>query len=159
MKKIMALLTALVIVCTANAQAPSVPAEKGATFGQVTTADDAVTVEQMVNKIKINEKQNKTQQVKLKGTVTSVCEEMGCWLKIKSADSDIMVKMSGHSFFVPLAISGKEIVIEGTAEEKITSVNDLRHFAKDAGKTNDEIAAITEPKKEIVIEAKGILVL
>ena len=70
-----------------------------------------------------------------------------------------MVKMSGHSFFVPLAISGKEIVIDGIAEEKLTSVEQLRHYAADAGKTKEEVAAITAPKREIIIDAKGILVL
>jgi len=35
----------------------------------------------------------------------------------------------------------------------------LRHFAEDAGKTKNEIAEITEPKKEIVFQATGIKVL
>jgi cyanophycinase-like exopeptidase len=60
---------------------------------------------------------------------------------------------------VPLALNGKNIVIQGTAEEKITSVEMLRHYAEDAGKSKEEIAAIKEPKKEIVVQAKGILVL
>jgi hypothetical protein len=35
----------------------------------------------------------------------------------------------------------------------------LKHYAADAGKSKDEIAKIIEPKKEMVIQAKGILVL
>ena len=35
----------------------------------------------------------------------------------------------------------------------------LKHYAEDAGKSKEEIAAITEPKKEITMQAKGILVL
>lgn len=71
----------------------------------------------------------------------------------------MMVKMKGHSFFVPLALNGKEVVIDGMAEEKETSVEQLKHYAEDANKTKEEIAAIKEPKKEIIVEAKGVLVL
>jgi len=39
------------------------------------------------------------------------------------------------------------------------SVDMLKQYAEDAGKSNEEIAAIKEPKKEIVLQAKGILVL
>jgi len=42
---------------------------------------------------------------------------------------------------------------------KETSVEMLRHYAEDAGKSKEEIAAIKTPKTEIVMQAKGILVL
>jgi hypothetical protein len=42
---------------------------------------------------------------------------------------------------------------------KVTPVKELQHYAEDAGKSKEEIAKITEPKKEIVMNAKGILVL
>ena len=45
------------------------------------------------------------------------------------------------------------------AEEKITTVEQLRHYAEDAGKSKEEIAKITEGKREITVNAKGILVL
>jgi cyanophycinase-like exopeptidase len=71
----------------------------------------------------------------------------------------MMVKMKDHKFTVPVILNGKTIVIDGMAEEKLTSVEQLRHFAEDAGKSKAEIAKITEPKKEILVQAKGILVL
>ena len=43
--------------------------------------------------------------------------------------------------------------------EKLTSIEQLRHFAEDGGKSKEEIAKIKEPRKEIVMQAKGILVL
>ena len=60
---------------------------------------------------------------------------------------------------VPLAINGKTIVAHGTASIQETSVETLRHYAEDAGKSKEEIAAIKEPKKEIIMNATGILVL
>ena len=157
MKKFLVFFGVVLMACSVNAQPPNVPAESGATFGQKTTAEDAITVEQLASIMQSRE--GKKTEVKLKGIVTSVCEEMGCWLKVKSASGDMMIRMKDHSFFVPMAISGKEIVIDGIAEEKVTSVNQLKHYAEDAKKSKEEIDAITEPKKEIVINAKGVLVL
>jgi hypothetical protein len=50
-------------------------------------------------------------------------------------------------------------VIEGQASIKTVSVNELRHFAEDAKKSKAEIDAITQPKKEVNILAKGIVVV
>ena len=97
--------------------------------------------------------------VQLKGKVSEVCSKEGCWIKIKSADGKLMVKMKDHKFGVPMVLNGKKIIIDGIAEEKITSVDLLRHYAEDAGKSKEEIAAIKEPKKEVVIIANGIQVL
>lgn len=156
MKKITLLLSTLFIVLLTNAQPPKVPAEAGATFGAGATADNAITVEEMVTNMK-----GKTgaQNVKLKGKVTEVCQEMGCWIKIQSTNGEMTVRMKDHKFFVPVVLHGKTIVIDGTAEEKLTSVETLKDMASDAGKSKAEIAKIKEPKKEIVIQAKGILVL
>lgn len=56
-------------------------------------------------------------------------------------------------------MNGKTIVAEGEVTLKETSVEMLKHYAQDAGKSKEEIAAIKEPKKEIIMQAKGILVL
>ena len=55
-------------------------------------------------------------------------------------------------------IAGKTIVFEGNAKTKTTSVDELRHYAEDAGKSKDEIAKITEAKTELAFEANGVLV-
>ena len=157
MKTLITIAVLFFAVNIANAQPPSVPADKGASFGAKTTADDAITVEQLASIMQSRE--GKKTEVKIKGVVTEVCEAMGCWIKIKSANGDMMVKMKDHSFFVPLALNGKEVVIAGIAEIKETSVAQLKHYAEDANKSKEEIDAIKEPQKEIVIQAKGVLVL
>ncbi|MCW3109687.1 MAG: hypothetical protein JWQ09_4193 [Segetibacter sp.] len=157
MKKILLMLTAVCLGFAVNAQPPSVPADKGATFGAAgVTADNAITVEQLVSNLK--GKEGKV-DVKIKGKVTEVCQEMGCWIKVQSTNGDMTVRMKDHKFFVPVILNGKTIVIDGTAEEKITSVESQKHLLEDAGKSKEEIAKIKEPKKEIVIQAKSILVL
>ena len=157
MKKVFSLFVFAAIVAVGNAQPPDVPAEKGAKFGIEITADNAVDVDAMLTNVLKNE--GKKTEVKIVGEVVEVCQMKGCWLRIKNGNENITVKMKGHKWFVPAALVGKKIVIEGTAEMKLTSVDDLKHFAEDAGKTKEEIDAIKEPKKEVVVEAKGILVL
>jgi hypothetical protein len=78
---------------------------------------------------------------------------------METADGAMMIKMKDHKFLVPLSMNGKTIVVDGTATLKETSVDMLKHYAEDAGKTKAEIDAITQPKKEITMQAKGILVL
>lgn len=157
MKKILSLVTFLAMVAIGNAQPPDVPAEKGTKFGAGATADNAIEVDAAIAKVMAND--GKKTEVKIVGEVVEVCQMKGCWLKIKNGTETLTIKMQGHKWFVPSALAGKKIVIDGTAEVKITSVDDLKHFLEDAGKSQEEIDAVKEPKKEVVVEAKGILVL
>lgn len=157
MKNITLLLIALATTTILAAQPPKVPANKGDKFGEPVTAENAITVDQLISKLQASE--TKSMPVKLTGTVTEVCQMEGCWIKVKSPNGNMMVKMKDHKFTVPVILNGKNIVIDGTAEEKLTTVEQLRHFAEDAGKSKAEIAQIREPKKEVVVQAKGILVL
>ena len=100
-----------------------------------------------------------TADVKVKGKVVEVCKAEGCWIRMETASGPMLIKMKDHAFMVPLAMNGKTIVADGTATFKETSVEMLKHYAEDAGKSKEEIAAIKEPKKEIILQAKGILVL
>ena len=70
-----------------------------------------------------------------------------------------MVKMKDYGFFLPLAAKGKTVVIEGEFKMKTTSVAELKHYAEDAKKTQEEIDAIKEPQKEVKVLAKGIVVV
>jgi hypothetical protein len=48
------------------------------------------------------------------GTVTAVCQHMGCWMEIKDDASEAHIKMAGHKFFVPKTASGKKARIQAT---------------------------------------------
>jgi hypothetical protein len=49
--------------------------------------------------------------------------------------------------------------VDGFARIETTSVEVLRHYAEDAKKSPEEIAAITQPKREVSFEASGVLVV
>lgn len=98
------------------------------------------------------------QNVSVSGEVTSVCQAKGCWMTIAGKE-DMMVKFKDYGFFMPKDIDGREVVMHGQAYYQVTPLDELRHYAEDAGKTAEEIAAITEPKKELRFLASGVLLL
>lgn len=99
------------------------------------------------------------ENVTVEGEIAEVCQAMGCWVKLKNDHGeDVMIKFKDHEFFVPKDIAGKYAIVHGYGEKKEISVEERRHMAEDAGQSEEEIAMITEPKKELQIEAAGIIV-
>jgi hypothetical protein len=139
-----------------NAQPPDVPADAGTSFGSTTTADGAVNASELSNFLSNKESGN----IKVIAKVVDVCPKKGCWVSLEMADkSTVMVKMKDYGFFVPLKMIGKTVVVDGVAKKITTSVDELKHYAEDAKKSKEEIAAITSPKEEIRLTATGILVV
>lgn len=132
----------------------------GDTYGSVVTSTEskAITVEKLAKKLKKDN--TKVENVTIKGKVTDVCDKKGCWLTIQTEDdTQFFVKMKDYGFFVPTALKGKNVVLEGNAERKVTSVDEQKHYAEDAKKPQAEIDAITKPKEEIRFVANGIKVV
>jgi hypothetical protein len=44
------------------------------------------------------------------------------------------------------------------AVKEMVSVEDLRHLAEDAGKSEAEIEAITHPREELTFVAEGVII-
>jgi hypothetical protein len=123
--------------------------------GKKITADNATPTTALAAKMGDKPKL----ETKVEGTVESVCQVKGCWMRVKTADGQAMlVRFRDYGFFVPKDIAGKDVVFEGTAETKTTSVAELRHYAEDAGKSKEEIAKITQPEKAITFVADGVIV-
>lgn len=133
----------------------------GDTYGsQVTSSAEskAITVDKLNKQLKKDNK--KVENVSIKGKVTDVCDKKGCWLTIQTEDnSKFFVKMKDYAFFVPTALKGKNVVLDGSAERKVISVNEQKHYAEDAKQPQSEIDAITQPKEEIRFVANGIKVV
>lgn len=96
---------------------------------------------------------------KLEGKIDAVCQKKGCWMELKGNNGDIVrVTFKDYGFFMPLNASGRTAIVDGKAKVEVTSVQDLKEYAKDDGKSKEEIAAITEPLKELVFEAHGVII-
>lgn len=158
MKKLTFVLVVMFAAIICKAQPPDVPAEKGAKFGAEITPEKAIPVEQMVQALERKEG-DKKMDVKVQGEVVEVCQAEGCWIRLKNGNGNILVRMKDHKWFVPTALNGKTVVLQGTAEIKETSVEQQKHYAEDAGKSKAEIDAIVAPKKEVLVQATGLLVL
>ena len=144
------------IAFTAFAQPNKKQAAKGGTYGVITTAKDAIEVNALEEKLVTAEKYIG----KVKGTVASVCEKKGCWMKLATTEGDgIMIRFKDYKFFMPLNIVGKDVVLQGEAKKTVTSVEMLKHYAEDAGKSKEEVEKITEAKTEIEFIATGVLVV
>lgn len=146
------LLTAFVFV---QAQPPKDKAKSGTVYGETFDKTGAVEAATLADLLKSND----TVNVKIKATVIDVCSAKGCWLTFKiNENENAFVKMYDYGFFVPLALKGKSVVLNGKSFVKTTSVEDQKHYAEDAKKPQAEIDAITTAKKEIRFVAKGIIV-
>jgi len=154
MKKTLILVCSIVFATAIYAQDPT-SAAKGVTYGAGTTADGSVPVADLEKKMVNNKFEGK-----VTGKVIEVCQEKGCWMKIEKADGEkLMVKFKDYGYFMPKNIVGKEVVLDGEATVKEVSVKQQQHYAKDAGKSEEEIKNITKAKKEVQFVAKGVLVL
>lgn len=133
----------------------------GDTYGsavEAKTESKAISVDKLSKKLKKEDK--KIENVVVKGKVVDVCEKKGCWLTIQTEDdSQFFVKMKDYAFFVPTALKGKTVVLDGSAQRKVTSVDEQKHYAEDGKKPQAEIDAITKPKEEIRFVANGIKVV
>lgn len=129
-----------------------------ASFGAEITADEAISKDAMTDKFKAL-KEGDTINVKFATKINEVCKSKGCWMKLDLGnEKETMVRFKDYDFFVPMDADDKEVVVNGKAFVTKTSVEELQHYAKDAGKSAEEIAAIIAPEFTYAIEADGVLV-
>jgi len=143
--------------CQTNSTPTAVEGDKQY-FGEKISANDAMTYDAMLAKMSAQD----SMEVKVKGTVSGVCQAKGCWMTIVSTDEgqpEMFVKFKDYGFFMPLDLAGKEVIMEGKAYREETSVDELRHYAEDEGQSEEEIAKITEPVEELKFMAHGVVVL
>ena len=154
--KLILSLAALLVATLGLAQPPDLPAAPGTSYGNEVKSSGAVAVAELPQLLK-NEQ---PQIVKVQGTVTDVCPKMGCWLSLQMPNNTtVFVKMKDYGFFVPTALKGRTVVMDAEARILTTSVEELRHYAEDAKKSQQEIDAIKTPKEEIRLTASGITVV
>jgi hypothetical protein len=127
------------------------------TFGAVISADNALSSKEMLTKF--NSLQvGDTINIKFASSIKEVCSKKGCWMKLPlDQEAETMVRFKDYGFFMPLDSKDREVIVEGKAFVTEVSVEDLKHYAEDAGKSAEEIAKITTPKKEFAFEANGVL--
>lgn len=126
------------------------------TFGAAFTPEVVVAYQDLSAKVTDTD----SLAVTVQGTVAEVCQSKGCWMSITNGEGDdMMVRFKDYGFFMPKDISGREVIMNGKAFYQVTPVDELRHYAEDAGKSQAEIEAITEPKRELSFLADGVILV
>ena len=75
-----------------------------------------------------------------------------------ASDNDSFVKFKDYSFFVPLNADDSQAIVNGKAFVDVVSVDELKHYAKDGGKSTSEIAKITKPEITYSFLASGVYI-
>ncbi len=144
------------IACTGGQKATITEVANGNTityYGETFNPNDVMSVDDLFEKMSDKEGM---ENVQVEGKVVSVCQVKGCWMRLAATDGEeLMVKFKDYGFFMPLDLTGK-VTMTGKAYKQVTPVDELRHYAEDAGKSAAEIAEITEPLEELLFEATGV---
>lgn len=160
----LALTLAITIVGCNNAQKKNVETEvTEEVAASYQSFGDKIDDQAVLSKAEIQEryknlKSGDTVAVKFKSEVKSVCQSKGCWMRMDVGEEEAMVKFKDYGFFMPKDIAGQEVIVDGVAFVQEVSVDEQRHYAEDAGKTAEEIAAITEPKRTLSFISSGVLI-
>jgi len=129
-----------------------------ASFGDKFELNKVITKEQMFKKYK-SLKKGDSIAVKFVTKINSVCKKKGCWMKLDLGNGEsAFVKFKDYGFFVPLNADGSEVIVNGYAFVDVVSVDELKHYAKDAGKSQAEINKIKKPEVTYSFMADGILI-
>lgn len=125
-------------------------------YGAEISEDGAMSVDKMLAQLNASD----SVQVKVKGEITATCAMKGCWMNLVMPNGEEMrVTFKDYEFFVPKeGMEGNLALIEGQLTRTLTDMETLRHYAEDAGKSEEEIMAITEDKEELSFVANGVII-
>ncbi|MBC5842515.1 MAG: DUF4920 domain-containing protein [Flavobacteriaceae bacterium] len=157
----------VVIVCSILALASCKKEEKKqemksdvayASFGDSISVDKALSEEDILATYE-KLSQGDTVAVKFKSKIKAVCKEKGCWMNLDlPEDKEVFVKFKDYAFFVPTDSKNEDVIISGKAYISVESVADLKHYAKDGGKSQAAIDSIVAPKTKYSLMADGVLI-
>ncbi|WP_299162181.1 DUF4920 domain-containing protein [uncultured Tenacibaculum sp.] len=126
-------------------------------FGKEISAKDAISKDEMAKKFE-GMNVGDTLDVKFTSKIGEVCQKKGCWIKVPlDGDKTSFVKFKDYAFFMPMNSAESKVILNGKAFKNEVSVEELQHYAKDAGKSEEEIAKIIKPKVTYSFLADGVL--
>ena len=134
------------------------PQEKFASVGAKISKDSAISKEELFAKYAaLNE--GDTVNVKFISKINEVCQKKGCWMNVDLVnDEKVFVKFKDYGFFMPLNAKNEEVIVNGKAFLSVESVDELKHYAKDAGKSQAAIDSIQSPITTYAFLADGVLI-
>ncbi|MEI7509772.1 MAG: DUF4920 domain-containing protein [Flavobacterium sp.] len=129
-----------------------------AKFGDSISSQGTISSAELLTKYKTL-KPTDTLNVKVSAKITDVCQKKGCWMTLDLGENKTaFVKFKDYSFFVPKNAAKSDAIVQGKAFVEITSVEDLKEYAKDAGKSKAAIDSIVAPETNYSFLADGVLI-
>lgn len=124
-------------------------------FGEKITDEGAIEASDLLTMLQ----EGDSVFVKVRGTINECCQKKGCWMDVDLGNGkNMIVRFKDYEFFVPKNAAGYTAIMEGYAKLEVQDIDWLRHKAHDAGKSEEEIAAITEPETSITFVANGVII-
>ncbi|MBU3681797.1 MAG: DUF4920 domain-containing protein [Flavobacterium sp.] len=145
------------VSCKKEVVAPVAESVKYVSFGDSISKDGAISKAEMFTKYQ-SLREGDTIDVSFTSSINDVCQKKGCWMNLALTDKDVaFVKFKDYGFFMPLNSKGSEVIVHGKAFVSVESVEELKHYAKDAGKSQASIDSIVAPEVTYSFEANGVL--
>lgn len=120
-------------------------------YGAPITAKNPLSLQAAIKKLDTTA----SADVLIESKVDAVCVVKGCWMALTNAKDDVRVTFKDYGFFVPSSVIGKTVLVEGKLEKVVMSLEDTKHYVKDAG---GDPSTVTQPRTEYRIVASGVAV-
>lgn len=131
-----------------------------ALFGESFEINEKTISKEDLLKFYQDEKRTDTLDVVFASKILNVCQKKGCWmtLDLGGKAEENFVKFKDYAFFVPLNAAESETIIKGKAYRMVETVEALKHYAEDAGESQEDIDAINEPEVTYYFMADGVYI-
>lgn len=161
MKKVVLILMMVFFVGSLNTNAQSKTTFNSndyASFGEKFQPKKILNEKQMLKKYKALKKGDSI-NVTFQSNIKEVCKKKGCWMQMDLGNNNkSFVRFKDYGFFVPLNADNSNAIVSGVAFVDVVSVEELKHYAKDAGKSQAEINKITKPEITYSFTANGVYI-
>lgn len=97
-------------------------------------------------------------EVLIKGMISEVCENKGCWMVIEDGKEHVRVEFANYAFFVPWDSNGKKARVQGRLKEKTISASTAQHVAGEMKKPPVQKDKIQDKQTIIVFVASGVAI-
>jgi hypothetical protein len=118
-------------------------------YGSPIAGRDSISLQTAIEQLD----QKPVVNVLVESKVDKVCTVKGCWLGLTNSAGDVRVTFKDYAFFVPPSLIGRTVLVEGTLEKVTMSLEETKHYVKDAG---GDPSKVTQPRIEYRIVATGI---
>jgi hypothetical protein len=153
----------VILIAAACQNTPRQPAQGNAekalaatgNFGLEVNRDNAIPADRIATLFTTTD----SVETALFGKISASCKHSGCWMDLDLGNNkSVHVTFLDESFTIPLDAAGKNAVAQGIAVRELIPVEKLQNYAREDGKSEEEIAAITEPVYAYEFIASGVLI-